>query len=906
MNSRTFQVLYVPDGLIAGCVDAIRVLASPAEKNRAHITVRGPYPGVANLTGTINRVIESSEIYIHGSGNFFDSGQNTVYLRCKSSKLETVWDKPDYGFNPHITLYDGPSHEFAKKLWDIASSRTYDISFIAGPLTPLVSSRRHQGGMSLRADLDLRLVRDVTGLDLDISGMTVDSLGEDQRLKAIDKLCDYLSTIDSRLDFSQGPPLKQPDVEVKEVGINSQMLSSIKALARRNSSTLGFLPEGAFDAYAQRDWILAATASGDLVGYLAYRVARMRAVLVHLCIEEKYRGQGIARQLFRGVVERTAELHGILANTRRDFPAHTLWPRLGFAAIGERPGRGMNRSVLTRWWYEHPHPTLFSNNASFVSAQSPIDVAIDLKVFYDLVMPSSKEREDESRSLQSDWLIDEVQLCVTGELFNEINNLESPQSRQRQRALAHGFKRISGSAESFARMYSLLSSIMGGAKSEREASDLRHLAHAAAADAEFFVTWNNQILESKKEIESAIGVTPMGPTDLVVEIDQVRNSASYQPARLRGSRLQIQTIGSQRRKILQDTFVNSDQGETKETFRQRLSAVSQIHPASDSRVVLNDGEPVALFYLDGSKMNVLEVPLLRLRQGRMARTLAREIVTTAVDSSIVNKSSITEVTDEWLEPYVEEALAEGGFVKAGAHWLKLNYAAIGTEDSVSDGLKRLLVQLQDSGLELPRQQGFPSRPGFRMTAAETVLVEKNLRPLKLTNDALDTLVIPVKPRWAQHLFDSGLAEQTLFGAIPDLVLSWENAYYRSPRSLGDISAPFRILWYVSRDGRYIGTGQIRAYSVASNVELLPAAEAYNRYKRLGVYNLRQVLEISGGDPDGRVMVIRFCDIEMLKNPIDRKRFSALLELLDQKRPSLRGPQRISEAAFAAIYREGQS
>ena len=614
----------------------------------------------------------------------------------------------------------------------------------------------------------------------------------------------------------------------------------------------------------------------------------------------------MARQLFRGVVDRTGELHGILANTRRDFPAHTLWPRLGFAAIGERPGRGMNRSVLTRWWYEHPHPTLFSNNAYYVSAQSPIDVAIDLSVFYDLVMPSSRESEDESRSLQSDWLIDEVQLCVTGELFNEINKLESPHARQGQRALAHGFKRISGTEESFARMYSLLSSIMAGAKNDRESSGLRHLAHTAAADAEFFVTWDPQILEFKKEIESAIGVTPMRPTDLVVKIDQVRNSASYQPVRLRGSTLQIQKIERHRRKNLEDIFVNSDLGETKVAFRQRLSAVSKIHPAVESRVVMNDGEPVALFFLDGTKMNVLQVPLLRLRQGRLARTLAREIATTAIDSSILNNSSITAVTDEWLEPYVEEALAEGGFVKSGAHWLKLNYPAIGTEDGVSEGLKQLLVQLQDSGVDLPKHQRFPSRPGFRMTAAETVLVEKTLRPLKLTNNALDTLVIPVMPRWAQHLFDSGLAEQTLFGAIPDLVLSWENAYYRSPRSLGDITVPFRILWYVSQDGRYIGTGQIRAYSVGSSVEVLPASVAFNRYKRLGVYNLQQVLEISGGDPDGEVMVIQFCDIEMFKNPIDRNRFSALLELSDQKRPSLRGPQRISEAAFAAIYREGQS
>ena len=396
MDSRTFYVLYVPDGPIAACIDAIRVLANPAEKHRAHITVRGPYQRGGKKFDNINRIVEGSAINIHGSGNFFNSGQNTVYLRCESPQLEAVWDKPDYGFNPHITLYDGSSLEFAKNLWDIVSRRNYEISFMAGPLMPLVSSRRYQGGMALQADLDLRLLREFTGLDID--GAKIESLGQDGRLNAIDKLCDYLSMIDSRLALPRRQSLepKAAGFEIKEVDITSLALSKIKVMARRNSATLGFLPEGAFDAYARRGWILAAMADGDVVGYVVYRVASMRAVLVHLCTAEGHRGQGIARQLFRSVAARTSDLHGILANTRRDFHAHTMWPRLGFAAVSEGPGRGTNQSVLTRWWYEHPHPTLFSNNASYIGLQSQIDVAIDLNVFYDLVMPWSREEADES------------------------------------------------------------------------------------------------------------------------------------------------------------------------------------------------------------------------------------------------------------------------------------------------------------------------------------------------------------------------------------------------------------------------------------------------------------------------------------------------------------------------------
>ncbi len=906
MLARTFHVLYLPDGPMASCIDAIRVLANPAEKYKAHITVRGPYKRGGFRLGSVNRILESSEIEVRGAGNFFSSGQNTVYLRCESPNLKAVWDKADFGFNPHITLYDGPSSAFARELWRIISSRPYEFSFVAGPLTPLVSKRRSQGGMALQADLDFRLLQEVAQLDAD--EVTIESLSQSERLNAIDKLSNFLSNVDRQMDTHRQAASNDgsPASEIVEVDVNSPLLSSIKAVARKNSSTLGFLPDGAFDAYARRRWILAAIEGGTLAGYVIYRVSRMRAVLVHLCTEQSHRRKGIARQLFDSVVARTADQRGILANTRRDFPAHSMWPRLGFTAIGEGPGRGTKGTVLTRWWYQHPHPTLFSNTAPSVTNRSPIDVAIDLNVFYDLVTPSIRDGSDESRSLQSDWLMDEIQLCVTGELFNEINRLQGSQERTRQRNQAHEFKLVSGTAETFVEMHSRLTSILGESKNDRQSSDLRHLAHTAAAEVEYFVTRDAKLLKNQSAIEGKTGVTPLRPADLVIELDQIRNTASYQPVRFRGSTLQVAKVNRKQRHKLEDAFVSKSIGENKAAFRRVISAILPSHPSVDSSVVLDEnGEPIALFGIDWTNPSVANIPCLRLRHGRMARTLARQIVSTAIESSIAHHRSILAVSDNWLESFTEEALAECGFFKAGPYWLKLNYAAIGTLDQVSAGIEHLLEEAKGSGFNLPGSQRIPLQPECQLNSVDTVLLERNLRPLKLINGSLNSIVIPVRPLWAHQLFDSGLSEQTLFGARPDLLLTWENVYYRSSRSFGEISSPFRILWYVSHDRRYSGTGQIRAYSVGSSIEVLPAHAAFNRYKRLGVYSREQVLEITGGDPNGQVMVIRFCDIELFKSPIDRSSFSTLLEDVDKKRPSLRGPQRISEMAFANIYREGQ-
>lgn len=84
------------------------------DKWGAHVTLAGPYGSKANLPK--DRVF-SRKVSIIGVSNFFLEGQNTVFLRVGAPDLKEVWDKPDYPFNPHLTIYDGPDLEIAKELY---------------------------------------------------------------------------------------------------------------------------------------------------------------------------------------------------------------------------------------------------------------------------------------------------------------------------------------------------------------------------------------------------------------------------------------------------------------------------------------------------------------------------------------------------------------------------------------------------------------------------------------------------------------------------------------------------------------------------------------------------------------------------------------------------------------------
>jgi len=70
-----------------------------------------------------------------------------------------------------------------------------------------------------------------------------------------------------------------------------ELLDAVKALWRRNSSTLGPFPAGAFEEHAAKGQILVARANGDCLGYLLFRdvVTRSQVAITHLCIDESAR-----------------------------------------------------------------------------------------------------------------------------------------------------------------------------------------------------------------------------------------------------------------------------------------------------------------------------------------------------------------------------------------------------------------------------------------------------------------------------------------------------------------------------------------------------------------------------------------------------------------------------------------
>jgi predicted nucleic acid-binding protein/GNAT superfamily N-acetyltransferase len=691
-------------------------------------------------------------------------------------------------------------------------------------------------------------------------------------------------------------------MRTEEIDLHSPYLKKVKYLGRLNSTTLGFLPEGAFDEHARRKQIIVALDEAEeCIGYVLYRISHHRAAIVHLCVEESHRRNGIARELVNHLQRVTEDLDGISLKCRRDYEASKLWPALHFVARGEQPGRGKDRAPLMVWHFDFGNQTLFSQTEQ-EKIESALCVSIDLNVFLDLTDPS-RQGHEESGSLLADWLSD-LELYITDETFNEIARIDDVSLRRRQMEFARRFPSLSCQHQKLTDVEVELEQIFPRKKSIRDESDFRQLARTIAAAAKFFVTRDNSLLGISDKVYESFGVTVIRPSDLIIRLDEIRRENEYQPVRLAGTLSEVRLVQSETETLLTQIFQEDSQKKTKQDFQtllRRLFANPKQYSCYIARE--KDGNPIGLWAYNNHSDSELNIPLLRVARSPIAETLARHIILRTIAHSAYNNKIFTKITDKAPGRVVIDALREDGFREINGEWLKVNLSIATTAQEIAGILSSLSFAKVGEGsfiAELAKTLHDDSKLHNPRVMSE---IERLLWPAKITDAAIPTFIIPIRPEWAKELFDEELANQTLFGATPELALNRESVYYRSSQNSGGLRAPGRILWYVSSGVKYSGTGQIRACSRLDEVVVADPKSLYRRFKRLGVYRWERVYEVAKKDVSNRIMALRFSDTELFKAPISRKQALSILKN-DGIKTQFQSPIYVPAQVFERLYTIG--
>ncbi|MEW6358524.1 MAG: GNAT family N-acetyltransferase [Planctomycetota bacterium] len=683
---------------------------------------------------------------------------------------------------------------------------------------------------------------------------------------------------------------------------SSPYLQAVIKLGKAHKKRVGFLPDGAFRSYAQRRAILVALdEDGSCAGYILYRRSRGRLIIVHLCVSKSHERRGIARSLVNHLSEIKGDSIGIGIWCRRDYGLSGLWSDLGFVVYDHKKGRSHEGKLLEFWWKDVPNASLFSAVES-ICPEPRIAVVLDASVFFDLRAPES-ENTQESKALMSDWLHD-LNLCLTHELRNEINRNMNADRRKSHLVFANKFHLISSDQREFEKAYDSLKKIFPAKTSAQDKSDLRQLAWTiASSDAQFFVTRDRWMIENAGEISREFGISVMRPSDLIVKLDEIERASEYQPGRFSGTAMTMRRVRSGEEHTIADTFLSYASGERKPYFLQRIGGIlAQPRKHSCCLILDSNRNQLALLAYNWNHGKILEVPLLRIVDTGLSNILASHLTLLLLRAASKEGRVLTVVSDPHLGDPVLSAMQRDGFTQVLDGWAKPCLRMAESANIIAEVLHKLSEELGGnyphfgSIASAIQDKAFPDR------AADVIRLERLLWPLKVTDAKVNCFIIPIQPRWAQELVDQRLAAQTLFGADIELTFNREGVYYRSARPGGGLE-PGRVLWYVTKNKKYRESACIRACSHIEEVAVGKPKDLYRRFRRLGVYQWKNVLEVAKKKASNDIMAVRFTDTQWLDRPIPWAKIQGILR--SEGCPStLQSPHPIPKEVFAEIYKLG--
>jgi predicted nucleic acid-binding protein/GNAT superfamily N-acetyltransferase len=689
-------------------------------------------------------------------------------------------------------------------------------------------------------------------------------------------------------------------IHVETIDDCSPHLADVIRLWRANSNRLGYYPEGAFYERARKRQIIVALLDGTCRGYvLYYRSSRRKAIITHLCVDEVCRGQGVAKHLIDAIRVATNEMLGIGLRCRRDFPTWSVWPRLGFVATDEQPGRAKEGSELTYFWLSHNQPSLLADLQP--DRETALDVVIDANVFYDLD-DLSRNGAEESIGLKADWLSGSLRLCITEELFNEIHRQPDPELREKRLRSARAIDCLESNTSDYLAVEPEVRRIVGEPRRERDASDLRQLARAISAQATAFVTRDQSLLEFGDDIYAAYGLSILSPSQLVARFEELRHERLYQRERFAGT-----TIRKHRRSYIADlaaAFHDSGSGEKCSALEKRLRFYSSDPEKFACYVVCDETppsapHPLALYVLEKRERGVTRVPFFRI-QGPAARTLNtlfKALLAEIVERAIQCGSEIIIFDEARVNEESAESLSGAGFLPAASVWVKACPRLMASPRELARALAPAVEKLSPQCRVLCETVDKLMSSTIHDEPRLASEIEHLLWPAKMLGCGIPTYVVPIKPKWATDLFDSGLGDQILCGADAALALNPESVYYRSRRP-NVLRPPGRILWYVSQHKRIAGAKRLRACSRLVDVVIGPARTLFRQYRRLGVYRWNDVAKTA--DSEGRLMSLLFDDTERLAKPTPFESLRSVLERHGTK-SNFQSPVEIPEQAFAELY-----
>ncbi|WP_204106834.1 MULTISPECIES: GNAT family N-acetyltransferase [Spirulina sp. CCY15215] len=708
---------------------------------------------------------------------------------------------------------------------------------------------------------------------------------------------------------------RDTEITFQKINHRSPYLETVINLGDANSDTLGFLAKGAFiNNAAKGNIVVVINTQGECIGYILYNYNRSRDLfkLVHLCIDRNCRSRGIARQCIEYLKYMARNTRGIELTCRRDFRLDRMWSTFGFVPEIEKDAKTPGK-INTVWRFDFQTPQLLSMLLD-LHLESNLGVIIDFSILFELVSENI-ENSKESKALLADWLQDILKLGFVNEIFDCINIIDNEEERKKYRNFTANLTNFPFEETKYISEYQKLREFFCSQNVEINNNKIKYIAQTLASDVSFLVTRDLQILNLANTLYQQFKISIKSPTDLIIQLTEFQENQEYQPIRLAGlTDLRQEKLTNDKIDDFSNIFwfQEQDRHETKSQFQQKMRRFVIEKDKFESVIIKDSSGFLMLIVYDRSDEDELEIPMIRVGKGNeiLIKTIMKHSIFQTISTAVKEDRKFTRITDLSISPIVLQLIQEDHFLQVGNSWIKANFKMADTANNLGSNIIYLITQT-NRDYEIFQQFGEILKTASLDKKDTNILfmMEKFLHPMKIIDAEIPNFIIPIQPFWAENLFDKKLAEQTLnFFSKPEITINREAVYYKKnyvPPHRNCING--RILWYVTKNDKdrgYTNISAIRACSHLEEVVVGKPRELYKRFRNLGVFEEKNVLEIEKGNEDTEIMAIRFSNTELFDRCIFHDELQKLSQQVSNKNISVVGTSEIPKELFAIIYKLG--
>lgn len=687
-------------------------------------------------------------------------------------------------------------------------------------------------------------------------------------------------------------------MNIKFIDNKDPLLKQVVSLGKRNAKTLGMFPEGAFIDHAKKKWIIVVFDKDQIIGYLLFRINKSKQIIsiAHLCIDDSFRNQGIAKELLNYLCNKFQHLlTGIRLSCREDYiEASSFYKKYGFVPLNSRRSRSKEENYLINWYYDFGNKDLFTQSEV---ESSKIKVTLDANI---LIKLRDNKDNSEVEYLNADWLQDEVEFYYSKEIFNEISRDKNKDRAKLNRAYIQNFNSLKTKPEEVNRVFKDLVNILNKNK-ENDISDKKHLSECIVSDVNYFVTLDKELLSVKEDVYNKYGVNIFRPSELILYIDQLLNKSNYNAVRLAGvNNIDIKQIEATDIENICNLFISSKNGEKKDSFRKILENTFVNIEKSYVKTIKNRiGEFIGIIAGKVSDNEII-IPLIRVNiKSKNSEPLFSQLINDLLSFSNELKLNKIIIIETFLNNAQIEILESYGFEKKSNEYVKYSHhGQIDFWDLLN--LKPEFIDVETTKERMENMNSFDQNI-FKLN------IERKLYPAKVLDIDIPTYIVPIRPFWASQLFDFYQSNQTLFGANnSSLIWQRDNVYYRNVKPVSEIY-PSRILWYISSE-KNSGTGRQKGIIACSYLDEVYVDEAkvlYQKFKNFGIYTWDDICKLAKHDISKELKALKFSDTEVFSSIIPFEKISEILVNNNRSKNTFTSPLEVSKDVFNQLYKIGK-